>query len=169
QAHGERGRSLGAGPHWFATYRCADGKFITVGALEPQFYALLLRKLGLAGDGDFSDGYDSSRWPELKERFAALFATRSRSEWCELLEGTDACFAPVLTPEEAAHHPHDVARGIYTDHDGMLQANPPPGFPGEATIPGPIPTRGQHGEEILREAGYSASEIGALRAAGAIR
>jgi alpha-methylacyl-CoA racemase len=164
----ERGKSLLDGPHWFATYRCADGHFITVGALEPQFHALLLQKLGLDADPSFADGYDASRWPELKKRFTALFATRTRDAWCELLEGTDACFAPVLTPEEAARHPHNIARGIYSERGGMLQANPAPRFSGERAEPGPIPARGEHAEEILRAAGFSADEIGALRAGGAI-
>jgi len=86
----ERGASLLDGPHWYATYRCADGKFITVGALEPKFYALLLQKLGVLGDPEFPDGYDAKRWPESKRRLAAIFATRTRDEWCALLEGTDA-------------------------------------------------------------------------------
>jgi acetyl-CoA hydrolase len=161
----ERGKSLLDGPHWFATYRCADGKFITVGALEPQFYALLLEKLGLRDDPAFANGYDAGRWPALKERFAALFASRTQAQWCVLLEGTDACFAPVLNPEEAARHPHNVARGIFAVHDGMLQANPAPRFAGfERSAPGAVPRRGEHTDEILRAAGCTASEITALRA-----
>jgi acetyl-CoA hydrolase len=166
----ERGKSLLDGPHWFATYRCADGGFVTVGALEPQFYALLLEKLGLAGDAAYANGYDAKRWPELKRRFAALFATRTRDEWCALLEGTDACFAPVLTPEEAARHPHNVARGIFDERDGMLQANAAPRFAGfERNAPGAVPRRGEHTDDVLHAAGYSATEIVALRADGAIR
>jgi len=164
----ERGKSLLDGPHWFATYRCADGNFITVGALEPQFRALLLQKLGLDGDPAFADGYDASRWPALKRRFAEIFATRTRTEWCELLEGTDACFAPVLNPEEAARHPHNVARAIYSERGGMLQANPAPRFSGANANPGPIPSRGEHTDEILELAGYSRAQIEALRAEGAI-
>ena len=161
----ERGKSLLDGPHWFATYRCADGKFITVGALEPQFYALLLEKLDLRDDPAFANGYDAGRWPALKERFAALFASRTQAQWCALLEGTDACFAPVLTPEEAARHPHNVARGIFSEHGGMLQANPAPRFAGfERSAPGVVPRRGEHTDEILRTAGCTASEITALRA-----
>ncbi len=164
----ERGRSLLDGPHWFATYRCADGKFITVGALEPRFYALLLKKLGLDADPQFADGYDASRWPESRRRFGAMFATRTRGAWCELLEGTDACFAPVLTPEEAARHPHIAARAIYSERDGMLQANPAPRFSGAREAPGPVPRRGEHADEILRAAGLSAIEIEALRADGIV-
>jgi acetyl-CoA hydrolase len=164
----ERGRSLLDGPHWFATYRCADGKLITVGALEPQFQALLLQKLGLADDPDFADGYDARRWPKLGERFAALFASQPRDHWCRLLEGSDACFAPVLAPEDAASHPHNAARRVYEVRDGILQANPAPRFAGEVAVPGPIPRRGAHTDDVLREAGCSPAEIRALRDAAVI-
>ena len=97
---------------FYDTYACADGGCITVGALEPQFYALLLQKLGLA-DVDPTRQYDKADWPALKARFTKLFETRTRAEWCDLLEGTDACFAPVLTIAEAAAHPHNVARGVF--------------------------------------------------------
>jgi crotonobetainyl-CoA:carnitine CoA-transferase CaiB-like acyl-CoA transferase len=169
QFSSERGQSLLDGPHWFNTYRCGDGNFITVGALEPQFYALLLAKLGLAGDADFVDGYDKTRWPELTARFAALFATRTRDEWCELLEGTDSCFAPVLTPEEAARHPHNAARGVYSERGGLLQANPAPRFDGDIEAARAVRSRGEHTDEIARECGLTATQIVSLRAAGAIR
>ena len=169
QMSSTRGQSLLDGPHWFATYRCADGKFITVGSLEPQFYAVLLQRLGLQEDPAFADGYDPRRWPELKQRFADLFATRPCAEWCSLLEGSDACFAPVLTPEEAAQHPHNVAREIFSVRDGMLQANPAPRFAGfENRAPGRVPRRGEHTDDLLRAAGCSAAEIVALRAEGII-
>jgi len=164
----ERGKSLLDGPHWYATYRCSDGKFITVGSLEPQFYSLLVGKLGLDGDPAFADGYDPGRWPDQKRRFAELFATRTRAQWCEVLEGTDACFAPVLTPEEAARHPHNQARGIYSERDGILQAAPAPRFSGAAAVPGPIPARGEHTDEILRAAGFPAAEVERLRADGIV-
>jgi acetyl-CoA hydrolase len=124
----ERGKSILDGPHWYATYRCADGGFVTVGAVEPKFYRLLCEKLGVAADPEFADGYDSSKWPALKRRFTELFAQRTRDEWCALLEGTDACFAPVLTPGEAAAHPHMTARRVYDDEAGFLQASPAPRF-----------------------------------------
>jgi alpha-methylacyl-CoA racemase len=98
---------------FYDVYACADGQYITIGALEPQFYALLLDKLGLA-DVDPALQYDTATWPLLKQRLTALFASRPRSHWCALLEGSDACFAPVLTLAEAAVHPHNVARGIYS-------------------------------------------------------
>lgn len=97
---------------FYDTYACADGRFVSIGALEPQFYALLLAKLDLT-DIDPARQYDTSHWPALKARIAARFRGRSRDEWCALLEGTDVCFAPVLDPSEAASHPHAVARGLY--------------------------------------------------------
>lgn len=97
---------------FYDVYRCADGGFVTLGAIEPQFYALLLKKLGL-DDVDAAAQFDTAAWPALKERVRALFLTQPRQHWCELLEGTDACFAPVLTLDEAACHPHNTSRGLY--------------------------------------------------------
>jgi acetyl-CoA hydrolase len=165
----ERGQSLLDGSHWFGTYRCSDGKFITLGALEPPFYAILLRKLGLDQDPEFADGYDAGRWHMLRQRFTRLFAQRTRAEWCELLEGSDACFAPVLSPEEARRHPHNVARGIFTEEDGMLQANAAPRFSTNRNdVPAGVPRHGQHTDGVLTAAGYSACEIAALRAEGVV-
>ena len=97
---------------FYDVYRCADGGFITLGAIEPQFYALLVQKLGLEGV-DPAAQFDTAAWPALKERVRALFLTQPRQHWCDLLEGTDACFAPVLTLDEAARHPHNAARGVF--------------------------------------------------------
>ncbi|CAG2144015.1 Acetyl-CoA:oxalate CoA-transferase [Cupriavidus yeoncheonensis] len=147
-----RGRSMLDGPHWYNAYRCADGEFITVGALEPKFYRELRERLGLADDPAYATQHDADQWPALRERLAALFATRDRATWCELLEGTDACFAPVLSPDEAAAHPHLRARGVYTEADGVLQASPAPRFSGTpAGIPGPIPRRGEHSAAVLAD------------------
>jgi alpha-methylacyl-CoA racemase len=113
---------------FYDAYECADGRFITIGALEPQFYALLLAKLGLA-DVAPAMQYDKSAWPALKARFTALFASQPRAHWCALLEGSDVCFAPVLSLAEAAAHPHNVARGIYTaGAGGALQVAAAPRF-----------------------------------------
>lgn len=148
----ERGKSILDGPHWYSTYRCADGRFISVGSLEPKFYAILLGRLGLDQDPVFAKGYDVRKWPEAKQRLAELFARRTRDEWCALLEGTDACFAPVLDPEEAAKHPHMHARGVYAQTDGILSANPAPRFSGTPAGPsGAIPTPGADAEAILRD------------------
>ena len=128
------GQIDGAGPSpfhdspFYDVYACADGGFVTLGALEPQFYALLLDKLGLA-DVDPAAQYDHAAWPPLKRRFTALFASRPRAHWCALLEGSDACFAPVLSLAEAAAHPHNAARGSYVaGADGTLQAAAAPRF-----------------------------------------
>jgi len=148
----DRGASILDGPHWYSTYRCADGKFISIGSLEPKFYKLLREKLGLAEDPAFANPYDSTAWPHLKQRLADLFATRTRSEWCVLLEGSDACFAPVLDPDEAARHPHMASRGAYIEVDGVLQAAPAPRFSGTpAGDPGPVPLRGGDAEEIIND------------------
>jgi len=148
----ERGQSLLDGPHWYNTYRCADGHFISVGSLEPKFYRELRERLGLQADADFDNGYDARKWPQLRDRLATLFSQRTRAAWCELLEGTDACFAPVLTPDEAAAHPHMQAREAYSRTGGTLQANPAPRFSGTpATTPGPVPRRGEHTEAVLRD------------------
>ncbi|MFC5694725.1 CaiB/BaiF CoA transferase family protein [Pseudomonas sp. GCM10022186] len=152
QMTNERGKSLLDGPHWYRTYRCSDGKFVSVGAVEPRFYRLLLEKLELTGDPAYAKGHDPAQWPHLHEGFAALFATRTRDQWCALLEGTDACFAPVHDLDEAAAHPHMVERGVYSRIDGVLQANPAPRFSvTQPASPGAIPARGQHSEAVLRD------------------
>jgi acetyl-CoA hydrolase len=148
----ERGRSMLDGPHWYNTYRCADGEFITVGALEPKFYRELCERLGIAADPAYATQHDADRWPALRESLGALIAGRPRAAWSALLEGTDACFAPVLSPEEAATHPHLRARGVYRTAHGVLQAQPAPRFsatpPGE---PGPVPGRGEHTGAVLTD------------------
>ncbi|MGS0743870.1 CaiB/BaiF CoA transferase family protein [Glaciimonas sp. GG7] len=161
----ERGSGLLDGPHWSGTYTCADGHCVSVQALEPQFNALLFNKLGLGDDDDFKQPYDARRWAALRVRMAALFATQPRQHWITLLEGSDACFAPVLTPAEAMTHPHIAARGIYAEHDGVLQAAPAPRFSvTPAATPRAVPQHGEHGVAVLRDAGFSEVEIGQLLA-----
>ncbi len=158
----ERGRGLLDGPHWYGSYVCADGLFVSVGALEPQFNALLFARLGLADDPDFAaaHAYDPRRWPRLRVRHAALFATQPRGHWVALLEGSDACFAPVLTPREAFAHPHLCARAVYAERDGVLQAAPAPRFSATpSSTPGAVPARGEHGAEILRAAGLDDAAV----------
>jgi acetyl-CoA hydrolase len=147
-----RGKSLLDGPHWYRTYRCADGRFVSIGSLEPRFYRILLDKLGLGGDQAFANAHDPELWPQLHERFSELFATRTRDEWCALLEGSDACFAAVLNPEEAARHPHMAHREAYSSVDGVLQANPAPRFSGTpAPRPAGVPRRGEHTHEVFQD------------------
>lgn len=127
QLGGERPSAFHDSP-FYDTYRCVDGKFITIGPLEPQFYALLLAKLGL-DDVDPAKQYDTSTWPALKQRFREIFAARTRDAWCALLEGSDVCFAPVLSLTEAAQHPHNVARGNFSSpKPGAFFGSPAPRF-----------------------------------------
>jgi acetyl-CoA hydrolase len=150
----QRGGSILDGPHWYRSYRCSDGHFISVGSLEPRFYRLLVDRLGLADDPVHAKPHDPAHWPQLHGQFAAMFASRTRAEWCALLEGTDACFAPVLNPDEAASHPHLAARGVFNRNDGVLQANPAPRFSRTpAAQPGSIPRRGQDTEAVLDDWG----------------
>jgi alpha-methylacyl-CoA racemase len=163
----ERGQGLLDGPHWCGTYACADGQFITVQALEPLFNALLFARLGLGDDPEFGRPYDPRCWVALRARMAALFATEPRAHWVNLLEGSDACFAPVLTPRESMAHPHMAARGVYAERDGVLQAAPAPRFSGTpAAVPGTVARRGEHGADILRAAGLNQEEIEQLLPGG---
>ncbi|MBC8642494.1 CoA transferase [Caballeronia sp. EK] len=152
----QRGGSVHDSSHFYSTYRCADGNYITVGAIEPQFYEVLLNKLGLSGDARFTDQWNRSRWPALRQHLVEVFASKTRAEWTLLLESTDACFGSVLSPQEAAAHPHNIARGVYFEGDGYLQAAPAPRFDGKSMTAGPVPTCGEHTYQIadaLREGG----------------
>ncbi|HXM54223.1 MAG TPA: CaiB/BaiF CoA-transferase family protein [Candidatus Dormibacteraeota bacterium] len=162
---------LDGGAPFYGSYECADGRYVAVGALEPKFSAELLDRLGVSGDDELRTRlYDPSAWPQLRERLAAIFRTRTRDEWTALLEGTDACFAPVLTLGEAPGHPHNAARGTFTEVAGVVQPAPAPRFsatPGGIARPAPEP--GADTDAILRECGYGGAEIEALRAGGAVR
>ncbi|MFO1407919.1 MAG: CaiB/BaiF CoA-transferase family protein [Steroidobacteraceae bacterium] len=162
-----QGNALDGGAHWYDCYQCADGEWISVGALEPQFYRLLVEKCGLAGSGLEAQQFDVAGWPAHKARFAELFRSKTRAEWCALLEGTDVCFAPVLSLAEAAAHPHNRARGAWVEHSGLTQPAPAPRFGATPADIGSAPAAiGAHTRAILEAAGYSAGEIDALGAAG---
>jgi len=165
----ERGTNmLDTGAHFYDVYETADGGYISIGSIEPQFYAELLRLTGLE-DEALPGQYDRAQWPALKERVAAVFRTKTRDEWCEIMEGTDVCFAPVLTIPEAVAHPHNVHRGTFVEVAGIPQPGPAPRFSRtEATIARPPAHAGQHTEEILAEAGLDADRIAKLRETGAI-
>ena len=153
---------------FYATYRCADDKWIAIGALEPQFYALLVEKCGLT-DAALAEQWDVAHWPALKARIAALVATRTRDEWCRMLEGTDACFAPVLDLDEAPAHPHNRDRGTFVRVDGVTQPAPAPRFSRSvAKIKSPPPSPGTTNDAVLEEWGFQADEVGALRNAGVL-
>jgi alpha-methylacyl-CoA racemase len=159
---------LDGGAPFYDTYACADGRFVSIGAIEPQFYAKLLALAG-ALDPAFDAQMDEARWPELKARFAALFAARSRDEWCALLEGTDACFAPVLDMAEAPRHPHNAARGTFVDVAGVTQPAPAPRFSRTAPQLGAPPAApGEHSAAVLADWGWSLEAIAALKMAQVI-
>ena len=164
----ERGANLlDGGAHFYDTYECADGRFIALGAIEPQFYAELLARCGI-DDPQFQRQMDPSQWPQLKAKLAALFQQRSRAQWCDLLEGSDACFAPVLDWAEAAGHPHNRERGTYLELDGVLQPAPAPRFSRTpAATPTPAPGAPQS-EAVLRDWGLSDERIADLQQAGVI-
>ncbi|MEX0303330.1 MAG: CoA transferase, partial [Leisingera sp.] len=149
----ERGVNLLDGPHWSRTYACADGGHVSVQCLEPKFYALFLEKLGLTEDTDFQQQFNKALWPALTGRLAGIFASQPRDHWAGLFEGSDACVAPVLNPEEALAHPMN-SRGTWAEDAGVLQAAPAPRFSGQREWQPPaIPERGQHTREILKELG----------------
>ncbi len=160
---------LDTGAPFYDVYKCSDGEYISIGSIEPQFYAELLRIAGLAGDAEFERQNDKAKWPHLKERIAALFLTKSRTEWCELMEHTDVCFAPVLTMSEAAQHPHNVARGTFVDIAGVTQPAPAPRFSRtKARVPSPPAQPGQHTRDVLADWGIAEAEIVGLVASGAV-
>jgi alpha-methylacyl-CoA racemase len=165
---GEPGTNwLDSGAHWYDVYETADGGHIAVGALEPQFYAELLRRMEL--DPDDNPQWERERWPELKDRFAAVFGARTRAEWAELLEHAEACATPVLDLDEAPEHPHNVARETFVAVDGVVQPAPAPRFsrtPGAVQRPPADP--GADTRAALSDWGVDEAEIDALVAAGAI-
>ncbi len=167
----ERGQNmLDTGAHYYEVYECADGKFLSVGAIEEQFYAALLDGTGLSDDPEFARQHDRSMWPHLKERLAAVIATKRRDEWAEIFDGTDACVVPVLSLVEATRHPHTTARGTFIERDGVVQPAPSPRFSRtEATIQRPPSHAGQHTDEVLTEWGVAdGAGLASLRASGAI-
>ncbi len=165
----ERGTNmLDGGAHFYDVYECKDGKHISIGSIEPQFYALLLEKSGLDGDA-LGPQMDRSRWLENKPAVEAVFKTKTRDEWCAIMEGTDVCFAPVLSMKEAPDHPHNKARGTFVEIEGVVQPAPSPRFSRtQAEISGPPPAAGSHTNEALAAWGFDADEIAALRAEDAI-
>jgi alpha-methylacyl-CoA racemase len=159
---------LDGGAHFYDTYETADGKWVSIGSIEPQFYALLLQKTGIT-DPDFQSQMDRSKWPALKAKIAAVLKTKTRAEWDALMEGTDVCYAPVLSLSEAPNHPHNKARQTFVEIDGVVQPAPAPRF--SRTVPkvqGPAPEAGQHNEQVLADWGFASADIAALKSSGAI-
>jgi len=165
----ERGTNvLDSGAPFYDAYETAEGRWLTVAALEPQFYAALLELLGLAGE-DLPDQLDRARWPEMKERFAAVIRTRTRADWCAAAEGVEACVAPVLGVDEVADDPHLRARGAFVDHEGLLQPAPAPRFSRTpASLSHRPPEPGEHTAAALTDWGFAGERIAALERSGAV-
>ncbi len=165
----ERGANvLDTGAHFYQVYETKDGKYVSIASIEAKFYDELLEKAGLDKD-EFADQMDRARWPEYEEKMRAVFKTRTRDEWCRIMEGSDICFAPVLSMWEAPEHPHNKARGTFVEEDGVIQPAPAPRFsrtPGAVQRPPAEP--GEHTDAVLSDWGFAADEIEKLRAAGAI-
>jgi len=157
---------LDGGAPWYDVYETKDGKFISIGSIEKKFYAELIETLGL-GDANLPAQFDMEQWPVLREHFAAAFKSRTRDEWREAMEGSDICFAPVMSMEEAPGHPHLEARGTFVEVEGIRQPGPAPRF---SRTPGGIrnrsPRPGENGEAALRDWGLSDAQVAALREAG---
>ncbi|WP_371999236.1 CaiB/BaiF CoA-transferase family protein (plasmid) [Tistrella mobilis] len=155
------------GAHFYDTYETADGRHVSIGSIEPQFYAELIRLAGL-DPAEFAAQNDKAEWPRMKARLVEVFRTKTRDEWCALMEGSDVCFAPVLSMFEAPEHPHNRERGTFIEVDGVVQPGPAPRF--SRTAPGrptPPPAPGAHTDQGLADWGFSADEIAALKASGA--
>ncbi|HZZ88291.1 MAG TPA: CaiB/BaiF CoA-transferase family protein, partial [Caulobacteraceae bacterium] len=149
-----RSNLLDGAAQFYDTYQCSDGKWISLGSIEPQFYALLLEKTGLADDPAFKAQMDRSGWPDLKARLVEIFRTKSRDEWCAIMEATDVCFAPVLSLAEAPKHAHNAERKTFVEVGGVVQPAPAPRFsatPG--AVQGPPPAIGAHTDDVLADWG----------------
>lgn len=172
---GRRGTNLlDTGAWFYEVYETADGGFVSVGAIDPRSCAELLALTGLADDvdggGPLPDQSDRETWPAMKQRLAAVFRTKTRDEWCALLEGTDVCFAPVVEPDEAPQHPHNRERGTFVTVGGVVQPAPAPRFSrSEPGIAGPPPRPGEHTEAALADWGFHPDELLTLRSEGVIR
>lgn len=143
---------LDGAAHFYDSYECSDGKWVAIGSIEPQFYALLRQKLGLEEDRDFDDQHDKTRWDSLKAKLATIFQTKTRDQWCDLMEGSDVCFAPVMSMAEAPRHPHNVTRETFMKIGGAIQPAPAPRY--SVSVPDrprPAPVAGADGPDIIAE------------------
>ena len=159
---------LDGGAHFYDTYETKDGRYVSIGSIEPQFYALLVEKAQL-DPVRFAPQMDASKWPELKKELAGVFRQKTQKEWCAIMEGTDVCFAPVLPITEAKEHPHNKARGTFLELEGILQPAPAPRFSRtQARVRSNARLPGQDTDAVLAEKGFSADEIARLKASGDI-
>ena len=159
---------LDGAAHFYDTYECKDGKYISIGSIEPQFYDLLCEKAELSPD-HFGDQMKRDEWKEKKDLISKVFLTKSRDEWCELMEGTDVCFAPVLDMREAPRHPHNIARKTFIELEGVTQPAPAPRFnrtENEVSLPPAL--AGEHSKEILESLGLNEEESRSLLESGAV-
>ena len=162
-SHERQDNILDGGAPFYRCYETRDGKFVSIASIEAKFYDLLLEKTGIKGQENLPAQFDKTQWPEMHIRFESVFKTKTRDEWCEIMEGSDVCFAPVLTFNEAPDHPHNKARGTFVDVEGVLQPNPAPRFsrtPG--SVKGAAPDYGQNTGDGLLEWGFGAAEIDEL-------
>ena len=158
---------LDTGAHFYDVFQCQDDKYISIGSIEPQFYALLLEKTGLTNDPAFAKQMDPSQWPVLKTKLQDVIKQKTQAQWCEIMEGTDVCFAPVLTMTQATQHPHHIARNTFINIAGVTQPAPAPRFSRTSPdTPTPPAHAGQHSTQILNEWGIS--NINELLASGAV-
>ena len=159
---------LDGGAFYYGSYECSDGQYISIGSLEPQFYALLLEKAEIT-DPEFQEQLDEAAWPAKREKLNQLFKTRTRQQWCDIMEGTDVCFAPVLDLKEAPTHPHNIDRKTFVELEGVVQPAPAPRFSRtQGEIQGPAAMAGEHTREVLSAWNFTDQEIGELQASGAI-
>jgi len=165
----ERGDNiLDTGAHYYDVYETKDGKYVAIGAIEAKFYEELLRLSGLKGE-DLPHQQDRKSWPAMKERLKTIFRARTRDEWCKVMEGSDICFAPVLSMDEAPRHPHNLHRGTFVEQGGVTQPGPAPRFSRTpSAIQRPPAKPGEHTEEALRDWGFADSDLERLRKCGAI-
>jgi alpha-methylacyl-CoA racemase len=165
----QRGENiLDTGAHYYEVYETKDGKHVAIGSIEAKFYEELLRLSGLKGQ-ELPRQNDRAAWPKMKERLRALFLSKTRDEWCSIMEGSDICFAPVLSMDEAPHHPHNRHRGTFVENAGVVQPGPAPRFSRTPSkIQRPPARPGEHTEEALGDWGFSASDLDRLRTCGAI-
>ncbi|MEZ0123457.1 MAG: CaiB/BaiF CoA transferase family protein [Candidatus Reddybacter sp.] len=160
---------LDSGAHFYNTYETRDGKYVSIGSIETKFYAMLLDKLGLDPDS-LPAQMERESWPAMKEKFKEIFLTKTRDEWCALMENTDICFAPVLSLAEAPDYAHNKERGSFVEVDGVMQPAPAPRFSATpSSIKSPTPDTGVHTDEVLADWGISADKVAALKASGAIK
>jgi alpha-methylacyl-CoA racemase len=169
--NGQRGANLlDTGAHFYDVYETKDGKHVSIGSIEPQFYALLCQKANLPAD-PFAAQFNMAQWPQMKEKIAEIFKQKTRAEWCELMEGTDVCFAPVLDMGEAPKHQHALARQAFHEVKGVTHPAPAPRFSRTAThsnVPRPMTKVGTDTRAVLADFGFAAPEIDTLLQAGAI-